>query len=450
MDTGGVKMTIQRNVIETVKEIAMKIKDRGGRPFYVGGFVRDEFTHNKNKDIDIEIYGLTVNEVKSILADYGTVNAVGESFGVLMVSGLPVDWTFPRMERCIGSSHKDFDVTVNPFASYEDACKRRDFTINAIMKDVLTGEIVDPFNGIKDIKEGILRCVNPTTFIEDPLRVFRAAQFVARFNLTIDKDTMELLKTIDVTSLPKERIYEEYKKMLLKAKKPSLGLKVLKEINLLHPLLKNLIGCKQKAEFHPEGDVWEHTLLVVDEAAKLRDKVSDPEILMWSALLHDIGKPEVVTEDGSSITHDEVGAELAKDFLWAFTNECRLLQNVPIYIKEHMRIVQLWENKSSTAAVMRLISRVPDFDILLALSKADYLGRGGVHDFTPVEEFVKDRTKEMGTKRPEPLVTGWDLISMGYKPSPLFSKILAWAFDLQLEGKTKEDIIKEIPLVFPC
>jgi len=443
-------MTVQRNIIETVKEIAMKIKHKGGRAFYVGGFVRDEFFNNENKDIDVEIYGLPVSEVKNILSEYGNVNAVGESFGVLMVSGLPVDWSFPRMEKCVGKSHRDFEVTVNPFASYEEACKRRDFTINAIMKDILTGEIVDPYNGVQDIKDGILRCVNPTTFVEDALRVYRAAQFVARFNLTIDKATMELLKTIDVSSLPKERIYEEYKKIMLKAEKPSLGLKVLQEINLLHPLLQNMIDCKQKEQFHPEGDVWNHTLLVVDEASNLKDKVSDPEILMWSALLHDIGKPQVVTEDGSSIAHDEVGAELTKDFLKTITTEGRLLQNVPIYVKEHMKIVQLWENKSSTAAVMRLVSRIPDFDILLALSKADYLGRGGVHDFTPVEEFVKDRTKEMGTKRPEPLVTGWDLISMGYKPSPLFSKILAWAFDLQLEGKTKEDIIKEIPLVFPC
>ena len=442
-------MTVERNVIEVVKEIARKIKDKGGRAFYVGGFVRDEFTYNVNKDIDIEIYGLPVSEVKSILAEYGTVNEVGESFGVLMVSGLPVDWTFPRTEKCIGKSHRDFDVTVNPFASYEEACRRRDFTINAIMKDVLTDEIVDPFNGVKDIKDGILRCVNPTTFVEDPLRVYRAAQFVARFNLTVDKNTMELLKTIDVSSLPKERVYEEYKKMLLKAERPSLGLQVLKEISLLHPLLKNMIGCKQKKEFHPEGDVWNHTLLVVDEAAKLRDMVSDPEILMWSALLHDIGKSEVVSEDGSSICHDEIGVELAMDFLKAFTNEGRLLQNVPIYVKEHMKLVQLWAHNSSTAAVMRLVSRVPDFNILIALSKTDFLGRGGVHDFTPVEEFIKVKTKDMGTKKPAPLVTGWDLISLGYKPSPLFGKILAWAFDLQLEGETKENILKEIPLVFP-
>ena len=186
------------------RKIAEKVKDTGGRAFYVGGYVRDRLLSIENKDLDIEVHGITPEQLYAILEELGKPKTVGSSFGVYNLRGYDVDVAMPRKETATGRGHKDFEITVDPFIGYEKAARRRDFTINAMIEDVLTGEVVDLFHGREDLENKVLRCVNPVTFVEDPLRVLRAAQFASRFEFTIDPETMELCRTIDLSTLSKE------------------------------------------------------------------------------------------------------------------------------------------------------------------------------------------------------------------------------------------------------
>ena len=250
-----------------VKKIALDIKQQGGKMYFVGGFVRDKLLGVENKDIDVEVFGITPSQLKGILSKYGEVDEVGASFGILMIKGIDIDFAMPRTERKTSDGHKGFEITVNPFLSLEEATKRRDFTINAFMQDVLTGEIIDLWNGKKDLNSKTIKHIDDHTFIEDPLRVLRACQFASRFNFSIDTKTLELCKTVDITSLAKERIFEELKKALLKSNKPSIFFKYLYEINKLDYFFKEVELLKdvpQPKVHHPEGDVWNHTLMVVD------------------------------------------------------------------------------------------------------------------------------------------------------------------------------------------
>ncbi len=202
-----------------VVDLANAVNSLGGRAMLVGGCVRDELMGVEPKDWDIEVYGIEPVKLKGILDAFGEVNAVGEAFTVYKIGG-DLDVSIPRRERKVSRGHKGFVIEGDPEMSFEDACKRRDLTVNAILKDPLTEEIIDPFDGRSDIEKKLLRMVSPETFGEDSLRVLRAAQFAARFEFDIDTETIEICKTIDVTDLPKERIWGEFEKLLLKSDKP--------------------------------------------------------------------------------------------------------------------------------------------------------------------------------------------------------------------------------------
>ena len=224
----------------------------------VGGCVRDELMNIEPKDFDVEIYGIEPEKLKEILESFGKVDAVGEAFTVYKI-GNDLDVSLPRRERKVARGHKGFVVEGDKDMSFEEAAKRRDFTVNAILKDVLTGEIVDIYGGREDIENKILRVVSPETFAEDSLRVLRAAQFAARFKFEIDAETIEICRRIDLTDLPKERIWCELEKLLLKSQTPSIGLRWLYELNVveqLFPEMKVLVGVPQESEWHPEGWVF--------------------------------------------------------------------------------------------------------------------------------------------------------------------------------------------------
>ncbi|HXG85533.1 MAG TPA: HD domain-containing protein [Pyrinomonadaceae bacterium] len=243
---------------EKITELAEIIKQNGGRAMLVGGCVRDELLNIEPKDWDVEVYGVEPRKLREILESLGKVDAVGEAFTVYKL-GNDLDVSLPRREKKIGRGHKGFVVEGDKDMSFEEAAKRRDFTINAILKDVLTGKIVDVYGGREDIKNKILRVVSRETFAEDSLRVLRAAQFAARFEFDIEPETIELCRRIDLTDLPKERIWGELEKLLLKAQKPSIGLKWLYELNVveqLFPEMKSLVGVPQESEWHPEGWVF--------------------------------------------------------------------------------------------------------------------------------------------------------------------------------------------------
>ena len=238
-----------------ITKLAETIKQNGGRAMLVGGCVRDELMKVEPKDFDLEIYGIEPFKLKKILESFGKVDAVGEAFTVYKI-GQDLDVALPRRERKTGRGHKGFVVEGDPQMSFEEAAKRRDFTVNAIMQDALTGEIIDVYDGQTDIENKILRVVSKETFAEDSLRVLRAAQFAARFGFEIEAETVEICRSIDLTDLPKERVWGELEKLLLKAEKPSIGLHFLRElgiINQLFPEIEAMIGVPQESAWHPEG-----------------------------------------------------------------------------------------------------------------------------------------------------------------------------------------------------
>ena len=307
---------------DKVLRLAETIKEAGGRALLVGGCVRDELMGVEPKDFDLEIYGVEPNALRTLLSKFGQVNAVGEAFTVYKI-GNDLDVALPRRERKVARGHKGFVVEGDPFMSFEEAAGRRDFTINAIMKDPLTGEIIDPYNGQSDIQNNIIRVVSPETFVEDSLRVLRAAQFAARFEFDIEPQTVEICRKIDLSDLPSERIWGEMEKLLLKAKKPSIGLKWLYELGAadqLFPEMKALAGVPQEQQWHPEGDVDVHTLLVTDRAREQIDDLpyAKKVAVMLGALCHDFGKPATTQFfDGRwrSHGHDEAGVEPTISFL---------------------------------------------------------------------------------------------------------------------------------------
>ena len=175
--------------LEMAKTIARRVAEAGGRAYYVGGFVRDGLLGQENKDVDMEVHGISHDALAAILDSLGQRITIGESFGIFNLKGYSVDIAMPRKEAARGQGHRDFDIFVDPFIGIEGAARRRDFTINAMMQDVLTGEILDPFGGREDLSKQILRHVDDTSFGEDPLRVLRGAQFAARFQCTVAPET---------------------------------------------------------------------------------------------------------------------------------------------------------------------------------------------------------------------------------------------------------------------
>jgi len=425
-----------------LEKIAGHIAAKGGRAFYVGGYVRNQLMNiasPDSEDIDIEVFGLSMEELQAILSNYGTARVVGKSFPVIKISGYQ-KW--------------DFTLPINPDISYAEACGRRDFTINSMMMDVLNGEIVDIYGGREHIRSGIIKHTNKNVFEIDPLRVYRAICFAARLKFSIHPETIQLITHTELRAVNKERIYGELKKLLLLSSKPSTGLRYMQKTDLLkrmHPLLFDLIGCEQSPRNHPEGDVWEHTLMVVDQAARLKARSSNPEVLMFSALLHDIGKPRTIQKQGDKITaygHDVLGEKLACSFLEELTNNKTIINEVSVLVREHMHPILLYKGRENVTnkAIIKLLNRVALKELLL-LSEADFMGRHGERDFKVIRNWFLDKVSSLGLKLDDkvmPLVKGRDLVQMGIEPGPIYTKTLDYAFELQLEGKDKEFIFKQI------
>jgi len=422
----------------------------------VGGCVRDELMGKEPKDWDLEVYGVEPTKLQGILDSFGKVDVVGEAFAVYKL-GRDLDVSIPRRERKSGKGHRGFAIDGDPSMSYEEACSRRDFTINAILKDPLTGEIVDPFDGRGDIGRKTLRMVSRDTFAEDSLRVLRAAQFAARFEYEIDPETVETCKQIDVTDLPKERIWGEMEKLLLKAKRPSIGLKWLYEfgvVDQLFPELKSLVGVAQEPDWHPEGDVDVHTMMVVDEARKLIDDLDYPRqvTVMLGALCHDLGKPpttEFVDGRIRSRGHDEAGIEPTLSFLdrlGIYTLDGYDVRNQVVQlVKYHLKPGEFYKSSPGEGAFRRLARKV-EADLLYRVAKADSLGRNP--DWLPKEkrfdaaaqEWFIQRVRELQIekKAPEPILMGRHLIDLGLEPGPQFKPILDAVYEMQLDGTVNE------------
>lgn len=445
------------------------VKASDGRAMLVGGCVRDELMGVEPKDWDVEVYGIEPDRLKDILMSFAKtlvadecvrvpLNVVGEAFTVYKIGG-DLDVSIPRRERKTGRGHKSFVIEGDPAMSFEEACSRRDFTVNAILKDPLTGEIIDPFKGREDIERKLLRHVSSETFAEDSLRVMRAAQFAARFEFDIAPQTVELCKSVDVTDLPKERIWGEFEKLLLKAQRPSIGLKWLYELGVvdqIFPELKSLVGVAQEPEWHPEGDVDVHTIMVADEARKLVDDLPYERqvVVMLGALCHDFGKPPTtVFVDGRwrSHSHDEAGVEPTLTFLdtlGLFTlNGFDVRNQIAQLVRYHLKPGEYYNAKSPVGdGAFRRLARKVEPDLLYRVAKADSLGRNP--DWLPKEkwfgseaqEWFIERVRELHIekKAPDPILMGRHLIELGLEPSPKFKQILDAIYEMQLDGKISD------------
>jgi tRNA nucleotidyltransferase (CCA-adding enzyme) len=420
-----------------------------------GGCVRDALMGRETTDWDVEVYGVEPVRLREILDSIGIVNVVGEAFTVYKI-GSDLDVSLPRRERKVSVGHKGFAIQGDPHMSFEDACRRRDFTINAILQDVLTGEIIDPFDGRGDIERKTLQMVSSETFAEDSLRVLRAAQFAARFEFTVEPATAELCSAIDVTDLPRERIWGEIEKLLLKAERPSIGLQLLYDFgvtNQLFPELQSLVGVPQEAEWHPEGNVDIHTLMVADEARKLIDDLDHPRqvAVMLAAVAHDFGKPpttEFIDGRTRSRGHDEAGIEPTLSFLdrlGIFTLDgFDVRGQVVQLVKYHLKPGEYYKAHSPVGdGAFRRLARKVEPDLLYRVAKADSLGRNP--DWLPAEkrfgseaqEWFIEKVRELQIEHrpPEPILMGRHLLEMGMEPSPEFKRILDAVYEMQLDGK---------------
>jgi tRNA nucleotidyltransferase (CCA-adding enzyme) len=308
-----------------VRELAHAVREAGGRALIVGGWVRDAILAGgvpSDSDIDLEVFGIAENRLPSLLDQFGRVEAVGSSFPVykLRVPDTTVgdiDVALPRRESKSGRGHKGFEVRGDPSMSIEDAARRRDFTINAISWDPLTREYEDPCDGRGDLARRSFASSITRRFGDDSLRVLRAIQFAARFELTLDDQTRELCRSIPLDDLPAERIWGEIEKLLLKAAKPSIGFTLALDLGVIDrvlPEMRPLVGCEQEPEWHPEGDVWTHTLMVIDEARAANGRPRRPQLItvMLGAVCHDLGKPPTTAfVDGRirSLDHEQAGVE---------------------------------------------------------------------------------------------------------------------------------------------
>ncbi len=460
-------------------DVARDISEKHGMALLVGGAVRDMIQGNLVKDFDLEVYDLSVDELAAVAKRYGKVSEVGKSFGILKVatsSGIDLDLSQPREDSKIGEGHKGFAVRTDQSMLIREACQRRDFTINAMAADPISGKIYDPYGGFEDLEEGVLRVVDPVTFVEDPLRVMRGVQFAGRFNLTPDAKTLEVMRALSpkLTELPSERLFEEWKKLLLKSEKPSVGLQLAKDAGVLaavHPEFLPLEETEQDPRWHPEGDVFVHTKLGLDQAAKIirRDNFADNEALtlMLAILCHDLGKPQTTKRDEHGhITahgHDEAGVLPSKQFLRTIHADTLTKDKVTKLVEYHMwphNTFQMYGRGQDTTdgAVRKLAHRLfpATIDELAYLAEADHSGTGyyvgedsrlvlPVHFQEGIWLRQKASALSVEKGRPQPVIRGQDLLSLGLEPGAKFGEIIRLAEQLHNDdGVSKEAILASI------
>lgn len=442
-------------VPDQVLEISRAVQAEGGRALLVGGCVRDELMGLEPKDWDLEVYGIEPPRLRELLDRFGTVNVVGEAFTVYKL-GTHLDVSLPRRERKMGRGHRAFFIEGDPSMTIEEAARRRDFTINAILQDPLTEELIDPFNGREDLQLRTIRLVSPDRFAEDSLRVLRAAQFAARFEFEIEPWTAELCRTIDLSDLPAERIWGEMEKLLLRSRRPSIGLKWLRELGAVDQLfaeLKSLIDVPQEPEWHPEGDVWIHTLLTVDRARESIDDLSYAEqvTVMLAALAHDFGKPATTAfVDGRirSRDHEEAGVDPTTRFLDRLNihtlDGYDVRAQVIAIVRDHLKPGEFFKKRAEVGAgAFRRLARKCDLDLLYRVAKADSLGRNA--EWVPKEkwydaegqDWFMNRVRELDLQdgAPAPLLLGRHLLELGLEPGPRVGEITRAVYEMQLDGR---------------
>ena len=443
----------ERKMSITLKNVIGAIAEAGGRCLLVGGSVRDRLIGGvDSKDIDIEVYGLSYEDLVRQLSLFGDPKTVGKSFGVvkLAVGGEDYDFSLPRRDSKVSSGHKGFDVVTDQNLTPKEAALRRDFTINSVAEDA-DGNLIDPFGGAEDIKNKILRATSEH-FAEDPLRVLRGFQFAARFDMTVEENTAAMCTQLkdEFHTLPKERVWAEFEKFCTKAAKPSAGIKFLKDTKWLElfPDVATMHDSPQDPEWHPEGCVLTHTEHCMDAAAKIADREDvqgeDRTVLMLAVMCHDIGKPvtSAKNEDGrwTNHKHDSAGVPIAEDFLESIGAHPRIIKRVLPLVAEHMALLSIRPEEISETHVRRLSRRLGDATIseLVNVMEADSSGRPplpkGRSERAQIILAIAENLKIQDSK-PKPILKGRHLVTMGMSPGPNFGKILKAAYDAQLSGE---------------
>ncbi len=435
--------------LQLALDVARAVKSSGGRVLIVGGWVRDRLLGSDSKDIDLEVYGVPAASLRALLERVGPVNTVGESFTVYKVG--PLDVALPRRESKTGRGHRGFSVSGDPDLRLEEAARRRDFTINAVAWDPLTEVYLDPCGGRADLERRVLRAVDPETFGDDSLRVLRALQFVARFDLELDHATRALCRTIALDDLPAERIWGELEKLLLGAMRPSVGFALALELGVierLFPELAALVDCPQEPEWHPEGDVWVHTLLVIDRARERIEGLTRPAqiAIMLGAVCHDLGKPATTaTIDGRirSLNHEEMGVAPATAFLDRINihtlDGYDVRRHVLGLVANHLK-PGMWRTARDGVGdgAFRRLARKVNLELLARLAKADCMGRTGEFDCSAMDWFL-ERARALGVQHeaPKPLLLGRHLLGLGMTPGPRMGEVLGQVYERQLDGEIR-------------
>ena len=431
------------------------MRDAGGRALIVGGWVRDAILAGgmpEGSDIDFEVFGIAEDRLPSLVAQFGRVEAVGASFPVykLRVPGQTVgdiDVALPRRESKSGRGHKGFEVRGDPSMSFREAASRRDFTINAIALDPLTGDYEDPFDGRKDLERRVLRVVDSRTFGDDSLRVLRAIQFAARFELTLDNESRALCRAIPLDDLPAERIWGEIEKLLLKAERPSLGFALALDLGVIDrvlPEMRPLVGCEQEPEWHPEGDVWTHTLMVIDEARKTNGDLPRPQLItvMLGAVCHDLGKPATTAfVDGRirSLDHEQAGVEPTESLLDRLNihtiDGFDVRQQVVGLVAQHLKPGMFHKAQNVGDGAFRRLAQKVDLELLARVARADCRGRTGSFDCSAMDWFI-ERARALGVEHqpPAPLLLGRHVLKLGLSPGPRVGEVLKQVYEKQLDG----------------
>ena len=418
-------------------EIAEAVRDAGGRAVVVGGWVRDRLLGVRSKDVDFEVFGLGVERLEALLGGFGKVHAVGRAFGVFRVGGIDADFSLPRRDGKRGPGHRGFDVAPDPWLDFAEAARRRDLTVNSIGLDPLTGEVLDPHGGRRDLERRVLRATDPAHFSEDPLRGLRVAQLAARLEMAPDEALVALCRKLDPDELSGERVFEEIRKLLLRAARPSIGFKVLEETGQLRffPEIDALRGVPQDPEWHPEGDVWVHTLMVLDVAATLRGAGEDLA-LMFGALCHDLGKPATTERIGGRIRsrgHDVEGVAPTRALLGRMRAPAALVERVAALVEHHLAPALFIRNGASAKGYRRLARKLErtgaSIELLVRVARADHLGRttgdAVAGRFDAGDAFLAAaRAHRVERTAPRDVVLGRHLIERGLQPGPGFGPIL--------------------------
>lgn len=438
----------------TLGVIFKEISNRGGHSYYVGGCVRDSILGIESKDIDIEVHNISIEDLENALARYGQVDLIGKSFGILKFksNSCEAEFSIPRTEEKVGAAHKGFEISLDPNMGLHKAVMRRDFTINAIMRDCVTHQVIDPVGGIKDLRDRILRPVSDKSFEEDPLRLLRGFQFAARFGMypSFEMVAYEMPKGVvkDLWALPKSRIWGEWYKWATKGKHYSLSLQYMCKIGMFNSGLFSQIGNLEKLhqdpEWHPEGDALVHTGLVLEHAHKLcvARNITDYErcVIIFAALCHDFGKATTTTvEDNGRITaknHAAAGLEPTKRFLNSIECPISIKAKVLPLVAEHMVCAS---SPLSDTAVRKLSKRVSPASIreLCLLIESDQCGRYPRPQVrSDILNKLQESAKVLGVYKnpPAPIMTGNDILSLGVEQGPHVGRVLNKLYEMQLKG----------------